>query len=316
VFIGYHIHPGGVWSGDYLVAELAPLRKNFDVVKSKIKIHRIKEVVTNHTGKFTFPVAELRQKGGLGEAHFGPPCDPEMPDLVVDESDDEALPQAAGSSTDIPDVPIQADPPLEAVPSHDGPLSGNTGLAPGTDTRGMGLETFGGRGGVRVRKGSTRPPDISPELWQSISKKKKNRRLKSIKKNSPPPPDPTLLRPPSRCLLRPMGRPVKPHNSHGHGSLLFQNKKNTATKTGTHQLASRADCPKRKWMCVQGLVRLWTPNGKNCATSSDRTPPKALEPGMRVTFVRRLPFANVRKSLAKRFTLEELLNFATKREVN
>ena len=50
VFIGYHIHPGGVWSGDYLVAEFAPFRKNYDVERSKVKIHRIKEVVTNHTG--------------------------------------------------------------------------------------------------------------------------------------------------------------------------------------------------------------------------------------------------------------------------
>ena len=27
VFIGYHIHAGGLWSGDYYVAALAPFRK-------------------------------------------------------------------------------------------------------------------------------------------------------------------------------------------------------------------------------------------------------------------------------------------------
>ena len=45
--------------------------------------------------------------------------------------------------------------------------------ADGSDTRGLGLETLPGRGGVRVRKGSTRPPNIPPELWQSISAKRK-----------------------------------------------------------------------------------------------------------------------------------------------
>ena len=47
VFIGYHIHAGGLWSGDYLVADLAPFRQDCDVAKSKVKVHRIKEVVKN-----------------------------------------------------------------------------------------------------------------------------------------------------------------------------------------------------------------------------------------------------------------------------
>ena len=37
----------------------------------------------------------------------------------------------------------------------------------------MGLETFDERGGVRSRKGSTRPPTISPELWQLHTARKK-----------------------------------------------------------------------------------------------------------------------------------------------
>ena len=42
VFIGYRAHAGGIWSGDYLVADYSPFRKSCDVVKSKLKIHRIK----------------------------------------------------------------------------------------------------------------------------------------------------------------------------------------------------------------------------------------------------------------------------------
>ncbi len=42
VFIGYLIHVGGLWSGDYLVADYSPFRSDSDVIKSKVKIHRIK----------------------------------------------------------------------------------------------------------------------------------------------------------------------------------------------------------------------------------------------------------------------------------
>ncbi len=48
VLIGYHVPAGGLWSGDYLVADLAPFRLDCDVHRSKVKVHRIKEVVNNH----------------------------------------------------------------------------------------------------------------------------------------------------------------------------------------------------------------------------------------------------------------------------
>ena len=54
VFIGYHIHAGGLWSGDYLVADYSPFRRDCDVAKSKVKIHRIREVVWNHSGRFHY----------------------------------------------------------------------------------------------------------------------------------------------------------------------------------------------------------------------------------------------------------------------
>ena len=57
VFIGYHVNPGGEWSGDYLVADLAYFRANPDVPRSKVIIHRIKEAVPILDGKFVFPVA-------------------------------------------------------------------------------------------------------------------------------------------------------------------------------------------------------------------------------------------------------------------
>jgi hypothetical protein len=73
VFLGYHVHAGGLWSGDYYVVALSPFRASCDEVKSKVKIHRIKEVVTTHSGKFKFLVAVWREQQLLRDQYF---CEP------------------------------------------------------------------------------------------------------------------------------------------------------------------------------------------------------------------------------------------------
>ncbi len=73
VFIGYHVNPGGEWSGDYLVADLAYFRADPDVPRSQIKVHRIKEVVPIFDGKFVFPVAVWRRERLLKADHLGIP---------------------------------------------------------------------------------------------------------------------------------------------------------------------------------------------------------------------------------------------------
>ncbi len=35
VFVAYHVHAGGVWSGDYYVADYCPFKQDCDVVKYK-----------------------------------------------------------------------------------------------------------------------------------------------------------------------------------------------------------------------------------------------------------------------------------------
>ena len=94
VFVGYHIHPGGLWSGDYLVADLAPFRIDCDATRNKVKVHRIREIVTNHSGKFTYPVAIWRHKRSLLDDQFGPPADPEI--LYLNNSDDDLIAPVAG----------------------------------------------------------------------------------------------------------------------------------------------------------------------------------------------------------------------------
>ena len=199
IFIGYHVPAGGLWSGDYLVADLAPFRKDCDVTRSKVKVHRIKEVVKNHTGKSTFPVARWRRTRELNMVDFDNSTDPEMPELC-DTSDDEAPPRPPGSSSDGIGVSSER---LDTLP----PTHQNSSPAPGTDTRGLGLETFEGRGSVRMRKGTTRPPTIPPEFWQKHSKKKNSRRSQNTRKNSLPPPP--LAQQPLVQLFRKVGCPSR-----------------------------------------------------------------------------------------------------------
>ena len=85
VFVGCHVQPGGLWSGDYLVSNYSPFKKACDVVKSKAKIHRVKRCWKT-LGKFVFPVAERRKERLLKDEDFDAPD--ELPDLV-DTSDDE-----------------------------------------------------------------------------------------------------------------------------------------------------------------------------------------------------------------------------------
>ena len=69
-----------------------------------------------------------------------------MPELVTDVSDDEAE-----------RPPVDSDEPLAKAETTPVPVRAPVS---GTDARGLGLETFEGRGptgAVRVRKGSTRP---------------------------------------------------------------------------------------------------------------------------------------------------------------
>jgi hypothetical protein len=103
--------------------------------------------------------------------------------FLVEGDDDDDLPRPAGSSADgiggvsessapvPPHVPLFA--PSEAASAKAGLTSEHTGTQPGTDTRGLGLETFAGRPHVRKFKGSTRPPAISGELLGMYSAKDK-----------------------------------------------------------------------------------------------------------------------------------------------
>ncbi len=63
-------------------------RKNCEIKRAKVKIHRIREVIINR-GKYVFPVADWRRKKVLDGDEFGHPDDDDLPDLCDDDDDDE-----------------------------------------------------------------------------------------------------------------------------------------------------------------------------------------------------------------------------------
>ncbi len=154
-FIGYHTHAGGIWSGDYLVADYAPFKKDCDVTPATVRAHRIKEVLRRLSGIFVFPVAERRRERILKYQDFNAP--EELREL--DESDDEGILDLADTSDDEGDAAEANEPSAgaEVRPNAEetSPSAGAEAPTPGTDTRGLGLETIEGRGAtgaVRIRK--------------------------------------------------------------------------------------------------------------------------------------------------------------------
>ena len=198
--------------------------------------------MSSHSGKFIFPIAIWRQKQFLSEAQFAPPpVTSEAP--AIDSSDDEfGIPDPSTPSTDLA-------PPVGEVTAEAGPLPTNTRLPTGIDTRGMGLETFSGRGGVRTRKGVNTPPPLSRLNFGSCTPPEGRRRPspniwpKSLSHRLPTP----LSPPPPLAWPRPtLGPCAKTYLAFlGSSTLLLLN--HIVTKTlGTHRVASPANYPKAK----------------------------------------------------------------------
>ena len=68
IFVGYHVLPGGIWSGDYLVAEFDTLLADIDAApypQGKVRVHRVKEVC-DYLNPPIYPIAILREKAWRG----------------------------------------------------------------------------------------------------------------------------------------------------------------------------------------------------------------------------------------------------------
>ena len=157
--VGYHFLPGGIWSGDYLVAELDALLHNIDDApypQGKVRVHRVKEVC-KYLAAPTYPFAVKRESVRL---------DIKSSDVVI------------GDLGKIPDHDPVAE-YLDFRPEEDGLVTGENGTEePGdahpprpADKRGE--ADILPEGSVRKYAGSTRPPGISSAQWTLSSPKKK-----------------------------------------------------------------------------------------------------------------------------------------------
>ena len=70
IFVGWHMHPGGIWSGDYLVADYVAIKNDIDIGPRMsgggphgAKIHRTKEVELPAT--HLFPIHDMRRARDL-----------------------------------------------------------------------------------------------------------------------------------------------------------------------------------------------------------------------------------------------------------
>ncbi len=127
VFVGYHVNPGGEWSGDYLVADLEYFRKNPDVPRPGVKVHRIKEVGLNPDGKFVFPVAVWRRERLLKGGDFEVSEDVEEVEEQRRKADDIQKNFEHESSSEPKPKPETA---LPAVASRQGPKVGRNDACP------------------------------------------------------------------------------------------------------------------------------------------------------------------------------------------
>ena len=160
--------PGGLHTGDYLIADYAALKNNIDAGINQVKVHRVKEVVTSVVGSYQFPIAELRRESELKGVNFDAPI--EVPDVVADEPDAaEYIGQIEDEENFQQDEVASGSGGPDAAPAEEAPHPKGSTPAGGSDERGKG-EVVDGRK-VRKYKGSTRPPGIMPEFWQRATLK-------------------------------------------------------------------------------------------------------------------------------------------------
>ena len=144
IFVGWHVDPGGEWHGDYLVYRLS----DFETETSPDRLHpvRVKELVVPED--LEFPLRAVRDKAQQERL------------LRPHLAEDDASPPPKEVETS--DVGTQT---LTEAPLADGPNANQATLPKGyIDVAGRPTRRY---------KGTTRPPDIWPEIWQMMSPKQK-----------------------------------------------------------------------------------------------------------------------------------------------
>ena len=134
---------------------------------------------------------------------------------------------------------------------------------PGKDTRGLGLENFGGRGPagavrvIRVHK----TPGISPDLWRLSTAKQKVEALASYKAELAAAEVPVE---PERgpAAVANSGVPRLPRID-GPAETGPRRRRARKSRPRFTLAVSLASFPEKKWNLAPGQRKPWTPNGKN-----------------------------------------------------
>ena len=143
IFVGLHFQPGGLWSGDFIVADFAAFQEDPDIQPGShaCSISRTKEVVV--PGKhepIIFPLADFREKERVAVMHHAP-------GLFNADASIDAEPQIVDN---------------RATAGNGAPIVTGDGI----DHRGEG-DVVGGQK-IRKYKGSSRPPHIHSEVWAHV----------------------------------------------------------------------------------------------------------------------------------------------------
>ena len=211
------------------------------------------------------------------------------------------LPRPPGSSED-GIVGLGAN--LTSVSSPGPPMAPFYGLPPGTDIRGLGLETFVGRGAVRNSTGTTRPPTIPPELWQLKSPELKAEavevylaQLAADAAAFAGVAAPGVTAELSVSTKATVGNSALADSTDWQSKLIHDDdlprlprefetlRKPHRERSGTWhpQVASRASCRTGKWTLAPRLAKLWTRNGRNFAPSNAPILSREKAPGTKET---------------------------------
>ena len=154
LFVGYHIQPGCLWSGDYLVVDWEKLQSNPDATPGQCRRHRTSTIVNHDPGKAEFPLANYR---AMQERLV------KIPSVVESEKSTSAFPGQLD-----PDVDGEAAEQSAGESGDDlfGWVGGGDG-EPKEDLRGRGEVHPDGRT-VRKWAGSSRPPGIDSDVWHRL----------------------------------------------------------------------------------------------------------------------------------------------------
>ena len=176
IFLGYKVLPGGKCVGEYYVSKTLEMAEHCNSRRRKVRVYTVRELFWDREAEFTFPIAKLRPKGWK--------CKPEPSEFYEDPFDEIDEDQGGdfgeleeqlfkecereldrrekklthpAHDTDVETSGTDADAKEDALLDYPRPdMRGKPGWVAGRYVRGY--------------RGTFRPPDILPEVWDALGR--------------------------------------------------------------------------------------------------------------------------------------------------